>query len=246
MDLYGIPYSPDCGRAQFALEAKSLKYKYHRFTPRFSEGTLKRVAGRVVLPTLLDKEIILRGGDDIIDYLETEYHTHPIRGQNETEIAAVQRYVDVYHELTRALQADAMVRFRRNIGDFSREGPFGFLPKFCRVPATNWILERLDEIWSCNTANFQANREQITQNLRSIVPQLRPGRPLVGSSITDADIAFCELGVLFRPEHDGRGDFGIHILGTLQAEWITPDISHPYEVWRDSIRQLFEGASGSR
>lgn len=240
MDLYGIPYSPDCGRAQFALELKGLKYQFHRFTPKVSEGALKRVAGRVELPTMLDKEVILRGSDDIIDYLETEYPARKIRGRDEVEVAAIQRYIDVYHELNRDLQADAMVRFRRDIDDFSHEGPFGFLPKFGRVPAANWILERLDEIWNCNTANFQANREKIMNNLRSIVPQLRPGQPLVGDVISDADIAFCELGVLFRPEHDGRNHFGRHLESVLQADWLTPDISHPYEVWRDSMRQMFE------
>lgn len=240
MDLYGIPYSPACGRVQFALEVKRLKYKYHRFTPRLSDGALKRVAGRVEIPTLIHKEVILRGDDEIIDYLETEYPEKNIRGRNESEMAAIQRYIEVYHELHQGLQADVMIRFRRNVDEFSRDGPFSFLPKFCRIPAANWLLERLDEIWACNTTNFQKNRENILASLRTIAPQLRPSQPLVGDTITDADIAFCELGSLFRPEHEGRNDLGRHSLSVLHAEWLTPDVSHPYEVWRDSIRQLFE------
>jgi len=238
MDLYGIPYSPDCGRAQFALEVKRLDYKFHPFTPRVSDRGLIRVAGRVEVPTLLDKQIILRGGDEIIDYLETEYPDVLLRGTQETEMSAIQRYINLYHELCRGFQADTMIRFRRNVNDFGKETAFGFLPKFGRVRAANWILEGLDEIWDCNTTNFQQNREQLTANLRSLVPQLRPGQPLVGSRITDADICFCELGSLFRPEEDSRNEFGRSLLSILQAEWVTPDITHPYEVWRDTIRQL--------
>ena len=240
MDLYGIAYSPECGRAQFALETKRFEYKFHSFTPRVSERSLIKVAGRVELPTLLDKQIILRGGDEIIDYLETEYPEVRIRGTSESEMSAIQRYTELYHELCRGLQADVMIRFRRNVNNFGKESPFGFLPKFGRVPAANWILERLDEIWDCNTTNFQQNREKILGSLRSLVPQLRPGQPLVGATITDADICFCELGSLFRPEEDGRNDFGRSLLSLLQAEWVTPDITHPYEVWRDSMRQLAE------
>jgi glutathione S-transferase len=191
---------------------------------------------------LLDKQAILRGGDEIVDYLETDYPDPKIRGHNEKEMLAIQRYIEVYHELGRGLRADAMLRFRRNIDVFSREGSFGFLPKFGRVPVANRILERLEEIWECDTTNFQQNREQILASLRSIAPQLRPGQPLVGDTITDADVCFCELGNLFRPEQEGRNEFGRHLLSVLQAEWITPDVSHPYEVWRDSIRQRFDSA----
>ena len=245
MDLYGIPYSPDCGRAQFALEVKQLDYKFSSFTPRVSERGLIRVAGRVELPTLLDKQIILRGGDEIIDYLETEYPDVRIRGTDEADMSAIQRYVTLYHELCRGFQADVMIRFRRNVNDFGKESPFGFFPKFGRVPAANWILERLDEIWACNTTNFQQNREHITSSLRSLVAQLRPGQPLVGATITDADICFCELGCLFRPEEDSRNNFGRSLLGLLQAEWVTPDITHPYEVWRDSMRRLADSSASS-
>lgn len=240
MELYGIPYSPECGRVQFALEQKELDHKFHAFTPKFSDRALTRAAGRVELPTLLDKHIILRGGDEILDYLETDHPGVNLRGTDEKQVAAIARYVSLYHEIRRGLQADVLIRFRRNIDAFGKDTPFGIGPKFLREKSGNWVIDRLDELWNSSVPDFQKNREKITSQLRSLTAQMRPGQPLVGMTITDADICFSELGVLFRPEEDGRNDISISLLNMLQAEWVTSEIVHPYEVWRDGIRRLAE------
>jgi len=235
MDLHEMILSPVCGRVRFACDVKGLAYRSKIHTPGLSDRTLKKIAGKVMVPTLVDGAEVIQGSDKILAHLEAKKPTPNILGTNEQERAAIRRYTELFDELVPLLRTDIVVRTRANLEGYSKETPLGALPSFIRLPIARMALDRFSEKWQCDEARVAQNRDRILSILRTLAPQLKPGRYLVGHRVTDADICICELTLLFRPPSDSWVKVGHQTRTVYHAEWIDAQIAYPFEVWRDEL-----------
>lgn len=237
MELWEMALSPVCGKVRFAMEAKALDYRSRTHTPGLTDWKIKRVAPKVMVPTLVDGSAVIQGSDEILEHIESKKPEPNLLGVNDEEKDAISRYVSVAGELVAPLRTDVVVRLRTNIERHSREGPVGAMPAFIRVPATRYYLDKFSDKWGCEEEKIAIVRDKIIGVLRTLAPQLRPGRYLVGNRLTAADISVCELTLLFRPPSDHWLPVGPATRAAYHAGWLDSQISYPFEVWRDELYQ---------
>jgi glutathione S-transferase len=223
------------GRVRFALDVKNLRYTKRTHTPGLTDWQIKRIAGRVMVPTLVDGRQVVQGSDEILNYLESKKPEPNLLGENEAERKAIDRYVQVMRDITPDLRTDIVVRTRADLAAYSKETSLGAMPEFLRVPAARFVLDRFSRKWSCDEAGIASVRDRIRTTLQSLAPQLRPGHYLVGDRLTDADISICELTLLFRPAADRWLKAGPNTRRVYHAGWLASDVAYSFEVWRDAL-----------
>ena len=251
IDLYEMKLAPVCGRVRFALEVKKLPYTSRIHVPVLTDWKLKRVADKVMVPILVDGAKVAQGSDEILEYLDKRHPEPNLLGNNEAEAAAIDRYVAITRELQDDFRTDIVVRLRAEMEDVSRETPLGFLPGFARIPAYRHALDRFSAKWACNEGDVETARARISEALRTVAPQLRPGSYLVGGRLTAADISICELTLLFRPPAEEWLKLGFFTRQVYNATWLDTQIAYPFESWRDFLykthrltRSAHVGAAG--
>jgi len=235
MEIWEMVLSPVCGKVRFAMETKSLDYVSRKHIPGITDRKIAKIAPKVIVPTLIDGSTVVQGSDEILEHIEGIKPEPNLLGRNDEEREAVQRYVDVAQELVAPLRTDVVVRMRKDLDLASRDGPLKALPAFMRVPATRHYLDKFSEKWGCEEGKVGTIRDKIIQVLRTVAPQVHPGKHLVGSRLTAADIAICELTLLFRPPGERWVPIGSATRAVYHAAWLESEIAYPFEVWRDQL-----------
>ncbi len=95
MKLYGIPISPFVRKARVALELKGLKYEMDNIYPGTKTTEYLAISPLGKIPALEDGNTIICDSNVIIEYLEEQYPSIPVRPSNIVE-RAKSRWLEEY------------------------------------------------------------------------------------------------------------------------------------------------------
>lgn len=76
--LLEFPHSHYCEKARWALDYKNIPFLAQPVLPGFHVITVGRIAPATSVPVLLDKDLVIQGSGDIINYLDQEYPGNPL------------------------------------------------------------------------------------------------------------------------------------------------------------------------
>ncbi len=95
MKLYGIPISPFTRKVRVALELKGLKYEMENIYPGTKTTEYLAISPLGKIPALEDGNTIICDSNVIIEYLEEQYPSIPVRPSNIVERAKC-RWLEEY------------------------------------------------------------------------------------------------------------------------------------------------------
>ncbi len=231
--LYEMVLSPVSGRVRFALELKGLSYTSRLHTPMVTDLALRRIAPKVMVPTLVHDGRVIQDSDRILEHLEALAPEPALLGRDADERAAIRGWLERFHELMPLLRTDVVARSRAELEPYSRETPLGFLPAPLRTPLARIALERFARKWACDETERPRIRARVHEVLTEL--PLEPGRPLVGDRLSDADIAMAELSLLLAPPGPEWLAVGPEHRRIYTAGWLEPTLAARYVAWRDAL-----------
>ncbi len=235
MILYGISYSPWSLRAAWVLRHHQIDYTYREYVPMLSTPLLRLIvrdfSGRLTLPILLDRDVVLRDSVEIAKYADDRGAGTTMFGDAEDVVEAWTATANQICEAGRVITTDAVLSDRAA----AREALPGFIPRVVRglaTPIVNvgaWNLARKYAF-----VDLDAAHDQMRAALERVANRLVTSDTL-GEQFGWPDVAVCAALQFVEPAADWA-----RLGPATRACWTRAELSQEFAdvlAWRDRTLQ---------
>lgn len=245
LELHHMWLSAVSGVVRFALDVKGLQYDSRIHTPGITDLRIKRLAGKVSVPVLVDDGAVIQGSDHILEHLEKKNPTPNLLGEDDRERAEIAKFSRLLQDTLPVLREEVVSRVMQRLPGVTKESPVGFLPEIIRVPIGRLVLWQFGKKYAFTHERIERLREQTVQIFTDLRESLGDETYFVGRRLTAADIIVCELLATLRPPEHRFAPVGLESRQAYTADWLSDEVIGPWAQWRDQLYATHRGSAGS-
>ncbi|WP_269607363.1 glutathione S-transferase family protein [Prochlorococcus marinus] len=228
LELYQFRYSPFCLKIRMALQAKELSCRIIEVVPGVGQFNIFRLSGQRQVPILKDRDNVISGSSEIIEYLEEikpEPQLIPSNPKEAAQVHLIENWADTTfsNAAKKALLKSATLNKDLRVALLPNEIPSSIKEFLGKLPC-----EAINEFGSLINYGEDSSLLKSLENLSNLVHEKEW---LVGNSLSVADLAVAaQLSLIKFPTSSGEVISGKGCKGLADD----PKLKNLF-TWRDQL-----------